>query len=106
LNILIKLMSMVSLTIAPLLKEENEAGAKVGNDDWENAWIGFIPLVLLLVATLALMYLDILTWKDPLLNVAGMPGESTANPEAENTPLKVAAQGEVGTPGGIKPAWE
>jgi Na+/H+-translocating membrane pyrophosphatase len=97
LDILLKLMAMVSLLIAPLID---------GNDDWENAWIGFIPLVLLLSATLALMYLDILTWKDPLLNVGSMPGEGTANPEAENTPLKIAAQGEVGTPGGIKPAWE
>merc|ERR1719379_399020 len=44
LNILIKLMSMVSLTIAPLLKEEDEHGAKVGNDDWENWHYGMIPL--------------------------------------------------------------
>merc|ERR1712232_752682 len=35
LNILIKLMSMVSLTIAPLLKKEQN-GAKTGNEDWEN----------------------------------------------------------------------
>merc|ERR1719515_10053 len=39
LNILIKLMSMVSLTIAPLLTDQsNVAGAQVseGNHDWEN----------------------------------------------------------------------
>merc|ERR1719486_1370935 len=40
LNILIKLMSMVSLTIAPLLKEKKDVGggmpkASEGNDDWE-----------------------------------------------------------------------
>ena len=40
LNILIKLMSMVSLTIAPLIK---------GNDDYDNFYIGFAPLVILVV---------------------------------------------------------
>merc|ERR1711881_149965 len=39
LNILIKLMSMVSLTIAPLLKDTDG-----GNDDWENWYWGMIPL--------------------------------------------------------------
>merc|ERR1719429_572846 len=43
LNILIKLMSMVSLTIAPLIR---------GNKSWENAWIGVIPLVIAVVATI------------------------------------------------------
>merc|ERR1719382_1076230 len=38
LNILIKLMSMVSLTIAPLLRDDAE-----GNDDWENWYFGMIP---------------------------------------------------------------
>merc|ERR1712007_194335 len=41
LNILIKLMSMVSLTIAPLLKDKDN----VGNEDWENWYWGMIPLV-------------------------------------------------------------
>jgi inorganic pyrophosphatase len=39
LNILIKLMSVIALTIAPLIS---------GNDDWENYYYGFIPLVLIL----------------------------------------------------------
>merc|ERR1719498_469223 len=34
LNILIKLMSMVALTIAPLLQEKKN-GVREGNDDWE-----------------------------------------------------------------------
>merc|ERR1711904_376488 len=53
LDILLKLMSMVALLIAPLID---------GNDDWENWWIGFIPLVLGLIATAVLMKLGILTW--------------------------------------------
>merc|ERR1719359_636153 len=38
LNILIKLMSMVSLTLSPLIEEKNKGVAKIdeGNDDWEN----------------------------------------------------------------------
>eukprot|EP00241_Pyramimonas_parkeae_P003347 CAMPEP_0114247320 /NCGR_PEP_ID=MMETSP0058-20121206/12959_1 /TAXON_ID=36894 /ORGANISM="Pyramimonas parkeae, CCMP726" /LENGTH=753 /DNA_ID=CAMNT_0001360617 /DNA_START=75 /DNA_END=2336 /DNA_ORIENTATION=+ len=57
LNILIKLMSMVSLTVAPLLK---------GNDDWDNFYYGFIPLGLFVLATFYLVKKEILTWKDPL----------------------------------------
>merc|ERR1719266_1014010 len=52
LDILLKLMAMVSLLIAPLLD---------GDDDWELWYIGLIILVLCLVATLVLMYLKILT---------------------------------------------
>jgi len=44
LNILIKLMSMVSLTIAPLLK---------GNEPWEDWGVGCIPLGLMIVITVA-----------------------------------------------------
>merc|ERR1712070_285407 len=56
LNILIKLMSMVSLTIAPLLKVQS------GNGDWQEWYIGIIPLVLV---TVVLVHREILTWKDP-----------------------------------------
>merc|ERR1712217_92696 len=45
LDILLKLMSMVALLIAPLIQ---------GNQDWENAWIGAIPLTVTLVATIIL----------------------------------------------------
>merc|ERR1711934_942802 len=42
LNILLKLMAMVSLTIATLLK---------GQDDWQIGWFAFIPGVIILGAT-------------------------------------------------------
>jgi len=57
LNILIKLMSMVSLTIAPLIE---------GKEDWEAWYIGLIPFAIFLIVSAALLYLGILTWKDPL----------------------------------------
>eukprot|EP00929_Paragymnodinium_shiwhaense_P023938 TRINITY_DN14870_c0_g2_i1.p1 TRINITY_DN14870_c0_g2~~TRINITY_DN14870_c0_g2_i1.p1 ORF type:complete len:827 (+),score=205.05 TRINITY_DN14870_c0_g2_i1:59-2539(+) len=60
LNILIKLMSMVSLTIAPLI---------AGNDDWENWHYGIIPLFVFVIITMALIYRGVLTWKDPLANM-------------------------------------
>lgn len=42
LNILIKLMSMISLTIAPLIKD---------HEDWEDAYWGAIPVVILFVGS-------------------------------------------------------
>merc|ERR1711953_1026389 len=62
LNILIKLMSMVSLTIAPLLKD----GSDVANKDWENWFFGMIPLGVFIIVTFALAFKGILTWEDPL----------------------------------------
>merc|ERR1712048_723454 len=59
LDILLKLMSMVALLIAPLIQ---------GNQDWDNAWIGIIPLVLVIGASLGLWEAGILTWADPLAN--------------------------------------
>merc|ERR1712037_816892 len=61
LNILIKLMSMVSLTIAPLLTHDN-----VPNQDWENWYTGLIPIALFIIVTVVLACKGILTWKDPL----------------------------------------
>lgn len=57
LNILIKLMSMVSLLIAPLLK---------GKADWEDWYLGMVPLAVFVIVTAVLAYKGILTWKDPL----------------------------------------
>merc|ERR1719400_614932 len=68
LDILLKLMSMVALLIAPLIQ---------GNQDWQNAWIGAIPLVIAIVATIVLNKVGILTWKDPLED-ARLPDD---NPE-------------------------
>merc|ERR1712113_65341 len=56
LNILIKLMSMVSLTIAPLLKSWDESM-------W---YLGIVPLAAFFVLTGVLISYDILSWKDPL----------------------------------------
>merc|ERR1719478_299317 len=58
LNILIKLMSMVSLTIAPLLKTYDK--------HWEFYYWGFPPLGLFLILTCALVQTGILTWEDPI----------------------------------------
>merc|ERR1719189_1588343 len=55
LDILLKLMAMVSLLIAPLIK---------GNEDWENWYIGIAPWFIGIVATIVLMYMEVLTWKD------------------------------------------
>merc|ERR1712216_459934 len=58
LNILIKLMSMVSLTVAPLLKEYTA--------DFEFWYMGLIPLTIFVVLTFVLTGIKILTWEDPL----------------------------------------
>lgn len=60
LNILIKLMSMVSLTIAPLLKNYHE--------DFQYYYYGFVPLGAFIILTLVLSSksVNILTWDDPL----------------------------------------
>lgn len=61
LNILIKLMSMVSLTVAPLLKDHKDY------DHWE---YGLIPTAIFVVLTLILgPMMNILTWDDPLANM-------------------------------------
>merc|ERR1719223_1140780 len=57
LNILIKLMSMVSLLIAPLIK---------GKETWDDWYLGMIPLAVFVIVTAVLAYKGILTWKDPL----------------------------------------
>merc|ERR1719247_1633144 len=79
LNILIKLMSMVALTIAPLLKDK-ENGVNIGNDDWERWYYGMIPLAVGVVVTVILVYRQILTWKDPLAS-AHPPSAAAAVPE-------------------------
>merc|ERR1711953_1637627 len=60
LNILIKLMSMTSLTIAPFIRS---------NDDWDNWYFGLIPLGLFVIITAILVYVDVLTWADPLQKI-------------------------------------
>merc|ERR1712060_86794 len=73
LNILIKLMSMVSLTVSPLLANYK--------DDFEFWYFGLIPLAIFIALTLVLAHpsVDILTWSDPLgsmLEDTKKPGSS------------------------------
>merc|ERR1711920_1016075 len=77
LNILIKLMSMVSLTIAPLLTD----GSNVPNEDWENWYYGIAPFAVFIFVTIALAFKGILTWKDPL---AKQQSEATASQGDKN----------------------
>merc|ERR1711920_952455 len=77
LNILIKLMSMVSLTIAPLLTDS----FNVPNEDWENWYYGIAPFAVFICVTVALAFKGILTWKDPL---AKQQSEATASQGDKN----------------------
>merc|ERR1712125_201885 len=72
LNILIKLMSMVSLTISPLI---------TGKDDWENWYHGLIPFAIFLILSGVLVYMKVLTWKDPLKSLAGDKTAAAASGE-------------------------
>jgi len=79
LNILIKLMSMVSLTIAPLVR---------GNGDWTNWGYGMIPIGLGIFITGVLVKMEILTWKDPLAEEVA--GAEEPKDDAEMTALNQA----------------
>jgi len=76
LNILIKLMSMVSLTVSPLLAEYKE--------DFQFWGYGLVPLTVFIVLTLVLAHptIDILTWSDPLGSMLeGKKGSSSGYQE-------------------------
>merc|ERR1712072_987326 len=84
LNILIKLMSMVSLTIAPLLKDDEGKS----NEDWEGWYWGMIPLAVFAIVTVVLVFRKVLTWKDPLqknlqAGADGQPSEAQASPNTD-----------------------
>jgi inorganic pyrophosphatase len=74
LNILIKLMSMVSLTVAPLLK---------GKTDWKDWYFGLAPTAIFVVASIVLIAKNILTWKDPLGKMIEEQGKGTAADNAQ-----------------------
>lgn len=69
LNILIKLMSIISLTIAPLME---------GFDDWEVWYYGLIPLVVMLVGTYYVYYFY---WRDIADVTAPVNGNSKGDAE-------------------------
>lgn len=75
-DILLKLMSMVALLIAPLIH---------GKDDWDDWWLGLIPLVIAIIGTFALIWAGILSWKDPLSATSGL--DAKANKEDPQTPV-------------------
>jgi inorganic pyrophosphatase len=70
LNILIKLMSMVSLTLSPMLE---------GHKDWENWYFGMIPVGIGLIALVWLVHRGIIGWQDPLAGLVTGEGKERAN---------------------------
>ena len=79
LNILIKLMSMVSLVIAPLIKD---------NKDWDKFYYGFIPITLLIVGSIVCYYLY---WKD-VEDIGAPVGETPADLPDEDETEEVAEE--------------
>merc|ERR550532_1916341 len=79
LNILIKLMSMVSLLIAPFLR---------GKGDWEGWYIGMVPLAVFAIVTAVLIQKQILSWKDPLGELQQQAATEEAPAGKEVSPLE------------------
>merc|ERR1719330_1291333 len=79
LNILIKLMSMVSLLIAPFLR---------GKGDWEGWYIGLIPVGVFVAVTAVLINKQILSWKDPLGELQQQAAVEQAPASNDVTPLE------------------
>lgn len=89
LNILIKLMSIISLTIAPLME---------GNDDWDEWYYGLIPLGVMVVGTYAVYYAF---WReitditaDVSTNQVKQPSEVIGDPAKEVEDVEVTPDGE------------
>ncbi|CAD7955898.1 unnamed protein product [Amoebophrya sp. A120] len=76
LNILIKLMSMVSLLIAPIIKD---------NKDYEDWWLGMVPLGVFVIITAVLILQGVLSFKDPL---EFAPPSAPPTPTAEGVPVE------------------
>jgi inorganic pyrophosphatase len=83
LNILIKLMSMVSLTLSPMVE---------GNQDWDSWQWGLIPVGIGLLAFVVLVYKGILGWQDPLADLVskGNSPKGTGGKKQEGTSLMTA----------------
>merc|ERR1712072_1337452 len=81
LNILIKLMSMVSLTMAPLV--ENHA-------DWEDWIYGMAPTAIFVVASIILspFVMDIVGWSDPLKDlIQGSEDKKVKEPQESKSTM-------------------
>merc|ERR1712066_1225270 len=88
LNILIKLMSMVSLTIAPLIR---------GNKSWDNWYFGLAPLGVFILISVALVMTNVLTWEDPLARFGASSNGTAAEPEeSKPEPQKIGNKGNQG----------
>ena len=77
LNILLKLMSMVSLTVAPLIAVDINKEGESKQLDWNNWGYGLIPFAVFVVGTWLLVSNNILTWEDPLAQFLN-PGDAAA----------------------------
>jgi K(+)-stimulated pyrophosphate-energized sodium pump len=86
LNILIKLMSIIALTIAPMLK---------GKDDWEEAYWGVIPLAIMLIGTFVVYHYF---WKNPI-DITALPPATKAASGVKEEPTIDVAKVEVGKDG-------
>jgi hypothetical protein len=73
LNILIKLMSIVSLLIAPLME---------GDDDWDTWYYGVIPLAAMVLATMAVYHFF---WRVKL-DITAAPASAQAEEITKETP--------------------
>eukprot|EP00935_MAST-01C_sp_MAST-1C-sp1_P001939 g1939.t1 len=83
-------MSMVSLLIAPLLKDQN---------DWSQWRFGMIAVGLFLLVTFVLVQKQVLTWKDPLLvskSKRGADGRAAGSSAKAISPLDIDLTKEVG----------
>merc|ERR1711920_287169 len=78
LDILLKQMAMVSLTIAPLIS---------GDKSWAKWYYGLIPFVIFVLITGYLVATGVLTWEDPLARF-GKP------PAAQDSQIDVGAKAE------------
>ncbi|CAD7949385.1 unnamed protein product [Amoebophrya sp. A25] len=79
LNILIKLMSMVSLTIAPLI---------AGHNDFEGWWRGLVPAGIFAAVTYYLVKQRILSWDDPLADTLATATQSQPPPARPGGKMK------------------
>merc|ERR1712066_1031014 len=85
LDILLKLMAMVSLLIAPLINSK---------EDWEDWYFGAVILLVCLIVTGVLIGKGILTWADPLGHTATGSGSDKAAPNPSEPTVTKAAQPE------------
>jgi len=80
LNILIKLMSIISLTVAPLFRNK---------EDWQEWYYGLIPLAIMIIGTIVIYRLF---WRDSLdlsMDVGGEPAKDVES--VGEDPVKEAA---------------